>query len=284
MLSAEQFQRERSRLAAGGLVVQWLALNQFDQDTLTIVLRSFREVFPEAQLFLDGLHLALVGPRDHWQGAAALIAHMDGLTAEQRTKATASEGASVWLGRYFGPIMVHAGATQHEWAPVIEFLLPRLRYGSRTGVASLLQYLLAQRPTIEQAAQLLHVPAPQYEDFRRAYIGTELRVRSELAGWQDSTLEADHLLGLAYEADPHDRWIEYAVADRLLANVDAAAQRGLSRQELLQKILIINPWSVDAWKALWALQIANGDAGAAASRGHILELSPLDRSASTAEK
>jgi spermidine synthase len=284
MLSVEQFQRERSRLAAGGLVVQWLALNQFDQDTLAVVLRSFREVFPEAQLFLDGLHLALVGPRDHWQGAAALFAHMDSLTAEQRAEVTASEGASVWLGRYWGPIAVNAGATQHEWAPVIEFLLPRLRYASRTGVAPLLQYLLAQRPTIEQATRLLQVPAPQYEEFKRAYIGTELRVRSELAGWQGSTLEADHLLGLAYEADPHDRWIEYAVADRLLANLDAAEGRGLGRQDLLQKVLIINPWSVDAWKALWALQTANGDPGAAASRVHILELSPLDRSARTAEK
>ena len=255
---------------------------QFDQGTLAIVLRSFRQVFPEAQLFLDGMHLALVGPRGHWQGAPALIAHLNLLTAEQRTQITASEGASEWLGRYCGPIEVSAGATQHEWAPVIEFLLPRLHYGPGADVAPLLQSLLARRPTIEQATSLLRVPPPQQDDFRRAYIGTELRVRSELASWQGSALEADHLLGLAYEADPHDRWIDYAVSDRLLANVDAAPERGLSRQELLQKILLINPWSVEAWRALWTLQRAHGDAGAAASRARILELSPLDRAAGAA--
>jgi hypothetical protein len=149
-------------------------------------------------------------------------------------------------------------------------------------VAPLLQSLLARRPTIEQATRLLRVPPPQQDDFRRAYIGTELRVRSELASWQGAALEADHLLGLAYEADPHDRWIDYAVSDRLLANVDAAPERGLSRQELLQKILLINPWSVEAWRALWTLQRAHGDAGAAASRARILELSPLDRAAGAA--
>jgi spermidine synthase len=282
VLSVEQFQRVRARLAAEGLFVQWLALNQFDQGTLAIVLRSFRQVFPEAQLFLDGMHLALVGPRDHWRGAPALIAHLNLLTAEQRTQSTASEGESAWLGRYWGPIAASAGATQHEWAPVIEFLLPRLHYGPGADVAPLLQSLLAGRPTIEQATRLLRVPPPQQDAFRLAYIGTELRVRSELASWQGSTLEADHLLGLAYEADPHDRWIDYAVSDRLLANVDAAPERGLSRQELLQKILVINPWSVDAWRALWTLQRAHGDAAAAASRARILELSPLDRAAGAA--
>ena len=282
MLSVEQFERARARLAEEGLFVQWLALNQFDQGTLAIVLRSFRQVFPEAQLFLDGMHLALVGPRRHWQGAPALIAHLNLLTAEQSTQVTASEGESTWLGRYWGPIEESSGATQHEWAPVIEFLLPRLHYGPGAGVAPLLQWLLARRPPVEQAATLLQVPPQKREGFRRAYIGTELLVRSELAGWRGSALEADQLLGLAYEANPQDRWIDYAVSDRLLANLGAAPERGLSRQELLQKILAINPWSVDAWRALWLEQRAHGDAAAAASRARILELSPLERAAGPA--
>ncbi len=229
LLSVEQFERVRARLADQGLFVQWLALNQFDQDTLAIVLRSFRQVYPEAQLFLDGLHLALVGPRDHWQGAPALFGQLDSLTAEQRAQVIASEGAIEWLGRYWGPIQAGAGAIQHEWSPVIEFQLPRLHYGRGADLASLLQSLLAQRPTIEQAIKMLRVSAPRQDDFRRAYIGTELRVRSELASWRGSTLEADRLLGLAYEADPHDRWTDYAVPTacsrismRLLSGASAA--------------------------------------------------------------
>ena len=63
LLSVQQFQRARNRLNEGGLFVQWLALNQFDRESLGVILRSFRRVFPDAQLFLDGMHLALVGPR-----------------------------------------------------------------------------------------------------------------------------------------------------------------------------------------------------------------------------
>jgi spermidine synthase len=165
---------------------------------------------------------------------------------------------------------------------VLEFLLPRLHYESESDASSVLKSVLATRPTIERAIELLGVSPPQQEDFRRAYIGTELWVRSELAGWQGSTLEADHLLGLAFEADPRDRWIAYAVSDRLLASIDAASERGLTREQLLRKILVINPWSLEAWRALWILQRGRGDAEAAASRARILDLSPLDREARAA--
>ena len=283
MLSVEQFERARARLAPEGLFVQWLGLNQFDPGTLAIVLRSFRQVFPEAQLFLDGMHLALVGPRGHWQGAPALSSHLNRLTAQQRTQVVAGEDENVWLGRYWGPIEADSGATQHEWAPVIEFLLPRLHYGPGGGLAALMQSLLARRPSAEQAAQLLQIPYEQWQDFRRAYIGTELLVRSEIAGWKGLALETDQLLRLAYEADPQDRWIEYAVSDRLLANLGAAPEHGLSREQLLQKILVVNPWSVEAWRALWLEQRARGETAAAASRARILELSPLDRAAGSAD-
>jgi len=282
LLAVEQFERVRACLATQGLYVQWLALNQFDEATLSIVLRSFREVFPEAQLFLDGMHLALVGPRGSWQGAPALLAHLSSLTPAQRAQATGFEGDSEWLGRYWGPIAPSTGPTQHEWAPVIEFLLPRLPYDPRADVSSLLKWLLARRPTVERASEILGIAPSNQDAFRRAYIGSELWVRSELASWQGSTLEADHLLGLALEADPRDRWIMYAVSDRLLANLGSAAERGLTREELVRRILAINPWSVDAWRALWTLQRAHGDAGAATSRARMLELSPLDREARTA--
>jgi spermidine synthase len=279
MLSVEQFARVRTRLAPQGIYVQWLALNQFDENTLGIVLRSFRQVFPDGQLFLDGMHLAMVGPRGPWAGAASIAAHLRSMTAAQRAEATASEGGSEWLGRYWGPIVPSVGPTQHEWSPVLEFLLPRLHYEAEGDPSSVLKSLLAVRPTIERATELLGVSPPQQAEFRRAYIGTELWVRSELAGWQGSTLEADHLLGLAFEADPHDRWIAYAVGDRLLASIEAAPERGLTREELLRKILVINPFSLEAWRALWMLQRERGDADAAASRARILELSPLDREA-----
>ena len=274
LLSVEQFTRVRARLARDGIFVQWLALNQFDSQTLAIVLRSFEAVFPDAQLFLDGLHLALVGPNvglaGGWRGALALAAHSEIIDGE---------GANQWLGRYWGPIGKSPGALQHEWAPVIEFLLPRLQYAGGSNVAALLSSLLLQRPSMELATRVLQVPLASQQQFRRSYAGTELRVRGELAALRGSVMEADHLLGLAYEADPQDRWTQYEVADRLLASLDAAAERGLSKADLLRKILNINPWAVDAWRALWILQKATGDGGAEASRRRILELSPFESAA-----
>jgi spermidine synthase len=279
MLAVEQFERVRARLAPQGIFVQWLALNQFDQDTLAIVLRSFRQVFPDGQLFLDGMHLALVGPHDRWAGARAVVAHLSSMTPAQRAEATASEGDFEWLGRYWGPIERSTGPTQHEWDPVIEFLAPRLHYDAKSDAASVLEWLLARRPTIQRSIELLGVSPPQQEDFKRAYVGTELWVRSEVADWRGATLEADHLLGLAFEADPRDRWIAYAVSDRLLASIDAAPTRGFTREQFLRKILVINPWSVEGWRALWLLQREHADEDAGASLARILELSPMDRQA-----
>lgn len=267
LLSVEQFGRARARLADGGLFVQWLALNQFDPDTLAVVLRSFQAAFPDAQMFLDGLHLALVGPRDHWQGVPALAG----------PDPAGGESQDVWLGRYWGPVDAGVGPTQHEWAPVIEYRLPQLQYRAGLALADLLRGLLARRPGIDAAAARLQLAPSRQATFRRCYIGTELWARSELAGLRGDVLASDRLLGLAYEANPDDRWIEYSLSDRLLASLDAGAEHGLTREQMLQKALIINPWSVDAWRALWKLQRAAGDAaGAAASRARIVALSPLD--------
>jgi len=41
--------------------VQWITLNQFDAASLQAVLRSFRHVFPDAEIYVDALHVALVG-------------------------------------------------------------------------------------------------------------------------------------------------------------------------------------------------------------------------------
>ncbi len=64
LLSVQQFQRARNHLNMDGIFVQWLALNQFDIQSLNAVLRSFQRVYPNAQIFMDGMHLALVGPQD----------------------------------------------------------------------------------------------------------------------------------------------------------------------------------------------------------------------------
>lgn len=282
LLSLQQFQRARNRLSENGVFVQWLAINQFDEESLGIIFRTFRRVFPDAQLFLDGMHLALVGPRQQFAGAAGVIQNLQRMSVSQRDAATAGEGGWTWLGRYWGPIPDSAGPVQGEWSPVIEFRLPRERYAGGLDVMSSLQTLLQRRPDMRSAEKFLGVRRDDIEAFERAYAATELMVRSWLAAMSGEALQANRLIQMAYQANPQDRWVDYALADSMFASLAQARAHGLSEQQALQQILRVNPRQVDALRTLWKLQRKNGDAQASVTRLRLLALSPLDREARAA--
>src|SRR5439155_11729304 len=49
LYTREHFQAVRQRLADGGMFCQWLPLHHLDEPMLRTVIRTFLEVFPEAQ-------------------------------------------------------------------------------------------------------------------------------------------------------------------------------------------------------------------------------------------
>ena len=57
LYTVEHFQALRARLAPGGLVCQWLPLYQLDEEMLRVIVRTFLEVFPEAQAWLLQLNV-----------------------------------------------------------------------------------------------------------------------------------------------------------------------------------------------------------------------------------
>src|SRR3569623_187029 len=267
----------RQRFAPGGVFVQWVALNQFDVRALRIVLRSFKQAFPDSLLFMDGFRLALVGLHGRGIDAGELVARIEALPPLQQHELTGGEGIWTWLGRYWGPLPGGAGPVEDEWRPQIEFLLPRARYNGDVNLAKLLDYLLALRPDVEQAAAALRIDPARVTDFERAYVGTELVVRSwEAALHEDpqAGYQAQRLLRLAYEANRSDRWFAFAVAVRMLA----ALPPGPAGREALLTILTVRPDHVGALKALWRLERAAGNTAAAADyAARILKVSPLDR-------
>lgn len=276
LLSVQQFQRARSRLNDNGLFVQWLALNQFDAGSLVVVLRTFRAAFPDAQMFLDGMHLALVGPKDRFVGAAGVANIMRRMSEPQRAAATADEGGWTWLGRYWGPVPTSAGPVQDEWSPVIEFRLPRARYAGSLDVAAILDALLQARPNMQEAEAMLHVQAADRTDFEGAYAGSELMVRSLVAAMQGAAPQASRLMRSAYQANPRDRWVAYALADSMLSSLGQARALGLNEQEALEHILRLNPQHVESLRALWHLQRNAHDVQAEVTRARLLAISPLD--------
>ncbi|CAH1207140.1 Spermidine synthase [Candidatus Nitrotoga sp. BS] len=282
LLSVQQFQRVRNRLSENGIFVQWLALNQFDNKSLNVIFNSFRLAFPDAQIFLDGMHLALVGPRQKFMGAQGLLHNLQRLSLEQQDEVTAGEGGWTWLGRYWGPLPGSREQVQDEWSPVIEFHLPRARYAGNLDVAKLLQALLKTRPNMEAAAKLLGIRDNDKDAFERAYVGSELMTRSWLAAARGATQQANQLTHLAYKANAKDRWIAYALADNMFSSLGQAREHGLSEKEALQKILRLNPYHVEAVRALWRIERNAGAARAESTRAHLLELSPLDFEANMA--
>ena len=279
LLSLQQFQRARARLKDDGLFVQWLALNQFDPASLAVILRTFKRAFPDARMFLDGMHLALVGPKNSFGGAAGLIGSLQRMDPAQRDAATAGEGDWTWLGRYWGPIPESAGPVQDEWRPVIEFRLPRARYAGAMDVAATLAALLRARPDMAAASAQLGVPPADRPAFEGAYGATELMARSWIDALSGGGVQAPRLMRLAYEANPRDRWVTYALADSMLNSISQARQIGMTEQQALERILILNPQHVETLRALWHLQVEAHDAQAQATRARLLAVSPLDREA-----
>jgi len=287
LLSVQQFQRARARLQDNGWFVQWLALNQFDIDALRVVIRSFQQVFPHMRVFVDGFRLALAGsnnPEADADGAAGQAQIMQrllhSLGADQARRATGGEGVWTWLGRYWGRPVVGDGVVQNEWSPQIEFSLPLARYRGDIDVARLMDWLLQQRPSPQQAAKELGVANNDYRDFERAYIGSGLALRSWLARLQGHQAEANRLIRFAYQANPHDRWAGLTLADDMLATLPQALQRGMDQRQALQAIIDVRPDHIEALRALWHLAEQRGDQVAAQTYLQRLHrLSPLDREA-----
>jgi len=277
LLSVQQFQRARSHLKPDGIFVQWLALNQFDVQSLNVVLRSFGRVFPGAQLFMDGMHLALVGPKQSFSGASAMLANLRRLTEQERQHATGEEGVWTWLGRYWGPISKSSGPVQDEWMPYIEYNLPRARYDGSINLATSMVWLLQQHPDADAAMKILGISENDKDGFGRAYVATELAVRAWVLSIQGDVAKADSLIWLAYQANPQDRWIASALADNMMQSLPQASQHGLSKREALQRILKVYPKFVGALRALWHLEQTEGKMQKAEYfRLRLLSISPLD--------
>lgn len=277
LLSVQQFSRAADRLARGGVFVQWLALNQFDLNSMSTVLRSFHRVFPHMCLFVDGFRLALVGPRDVLGGAPSLLANLQRLDRIEQGDATGHEGPWTWLGRYWGNIDLPSGPVQDEWSPHIEFGLPVARYRGELDVVGLLDWLVAHRPGLHDAETALHVAVGDREAFERSYVATELAMRAWSAEIQGDELQSQRLLRLAYDANPKDRWIAFTLADRMLATLPAALQRGMDKRQALQAVLHIFPDDPDTLRDLWHLEEAAGNREQAAKyRSHLAALAPLD--------
>ena len=282
LLSVQQFSRARERLAPGGIFVQWIALNQFDVAMLKVVLNSFRSVFSAengmALLFLDGYRVGLVGVKQAGIQSSRLLQAWWEMPPGLANDATGSEGMWTWLGRYWGEIPEFADEVrlQDEWAPVIEFALPRVRYAGGTDPSSMWRWMLSWREGAEQAATVLHVEVDDFITFKRAWAATAVNVRLWQAELGGDEAQAIKWAQLAHKANDRDRWPAFAMADRMFASLEEGDPQGLDRRQALHRILALMPDHEASLRAMWQLEMQDGNHQAAEPWWQRLsELSPL---------
>ncbi len=278
LLSVQQFERARARLAPQGLFVQWLALNQFDPEALQLILRSFGRVFPDARMFMDGFRVALVGGMGELEPSLRLQRILMRSAADLERQ-SGGEGIWTWLGRYWGRLPADdGGAVQDEWRPRIEFHLPQARYRSGLAFDEVLVWMLAQRPSPEEAAAELGVTPADYERLERAYVAADLALRAWLAGLQADTARSNRLIRFAFEANPRDRWVGFSLADSMLMALEQVDAVEIDREQVLEAVLTVRPDHADTLRALWRLAREAGDE---TRMQHYLsrlsELSPFDK-------
>ncbi|RMH62707.1 MAG: spermine synthase [Zetaproteobacteria bacterium] len=274
LLSVEQFARARARLSARGVFVQWLALNQFDPHTLQVVLHSFRQVFgAHAWVFVDGYRLAMVGFRDAPPDMSAVLRR----AATLPPSALGGEGVWTWLARFWGTIPDFPSTpVQSEWAPVIEYALPRLRYDVGLSPLAMWRWLWRWRQDDARALATLGIPARDARLFQAARAAAGLDVRSWMAELLGRTRTAMMFAQRARTLNARDRWPAIALADAMYASLEHGLPKGLSRRQALRKVLAIYPQHAESLRALLRLAERRGDRKAAARwRERLRQVSPL---------
>jgi spermidine synthase len=284
LLSLQQFSRARSRLNDGGIFVQWLALNQFDIDSLKVVMQTFRQAFANGSssdrtmLFVDGYRVALVGMHGGVSSAAEMMRKLGWMSDAALKDATGGEGFWTWLGRYWGSIpdlSAQGVKLQDEWAPVIEFSLPKVRYRGMDAIG-MWSWLLSWRQGVHQVDHVWQIRDADLDSFHRAWASAGADVHLWMAELSGDEGQVVKWARLSRRANSLDRWPAFALADRMFDSLEHGAPAGLNRKQALLRILELRPDHEGAVRAMLRLAQAAGDAPAIdAWRDRLRSLSPL---------
>jgi len=276
LLSFQQFSNAKACLDDDGVFVQWLALNQFDIESLEIILRTFKRAFANSHVFLDGFRVALVGFNQASQLALAPIVTRADWSQDQELALTGGEGIWTWLGRYAFPIKDSSGLIQDEWKPQIEYRLPKAKYNGDIDLARILEYIQNNRMHVDSAKKYLGVELAEQRRFENAYIANVLSYRSWIAELKGNDEEAVRLLQLSYRANSDDRWIAFNLADRIFSQLRAAPDD--KKQMVIDAVLKVRGDHVPALKALYQIDLAAGNQDRAEQDlTQIRRLSPFEK-------
>jgi len=282
LLSLQQFERAKKRLNVDGIFVQWIALNQFDLNTLHVVLQTFQTAYPDSAIFVDGFRLALVGFNGQFYGVEGVKRSLDLLDGVGKRDITGGEGMWSWVGRYWGKIPTLKVGVQDEWAPIIEFQLPKAKFNRQIDLSVLLEFMMKNRPSMLVAAAELGVIENDMPYFEQVYMSNEMYMQSWMAYFSGNQQDSQKLLSMAYAANPDDQWIGFGLADAMFGSMAEGMNQGLDEKTILNKILNIRPDHLGALRAsLHASQRAGNTSETNRLIAQMRSLAPLDKELAT---
>ena len=261
----EHYRHVRSRLAKGGRVGQWIALNQVGLPELQSLVRTFTDVFPHTSLWLTGGYLLLYG------GLEPL--HLTWPTFQQRfdtvppiTPTTISDFLSMFVA---------TGPAVHHWAAkaprntddnaLIEYRAPRTfaTLNSTALAVSNLRSLLPLHGSV--AALISEAPADVRQQLSSTSKAARLLWKGIVARDQGQLAQARDHYERAYDLNPSNyqvrRFLERDWAAR--GRQALLAGRLSSADALLRRALSLNPHNPDATFDRALVQSKHGNHAAA---------------------
>jgi len=263
LYSRDYFRRVKGRLAKGGVVAQWLPLYQMGLDDTKTVVATFREVFPDATVWVTISDAVLIGGTGRRMKKAMDIGVMASLPAvhESLRRVYAGDPAMVLAARVAGPEglrrFVRGARISTDDRPVLEFSAPR-RVHEQT-VSRNLRAILAVRD--DPHWDLTGLPP----DIRADVVAAREAMRHEVLGiaLREEEKEEDALreFQAAFRAYPRAHASRSLAYEILMADARGSADRRdrASAEHALSAAHEADPAGCDALQGLYELARAKND-------------------------
>ncbi len=210
LYTQEHYRQCRAKLAAGGLMAQWITINQLSTDDLQTLVRTFQSVFPVTSLWLNGGYLLILGGLDPLHiSLERFLERYETLDPLGGMPALDSDPYNL-LG-----LFVSHGPALREWthdAPLntddnrfIEYSTP-LAFNTLNTVTLAAKTLTGLLPHVQPLTDVVYV-APFSNDeapdrLARVSTATELLLRGIIARAEQRTEDAIELYTQAWELQP----------------------------------------------------------------------------------
>lgn len=210
LYTREHYRQCRAKLAPGGLIAQWITINQLSTDDLRTLVRTFQSVFPVTSLWLNGGYLLILG------GLDPLHVPLERFLERYEIHDPLGGMPGIDSDPYnlLGLFVSH-GPALREWtrdAPIntddnrfIEYSTP-LAFNALNTVTLAAETLTSLLPHFHPVADVVYVAPFSNEDYRdrliRVSTASQLLAKGIVARAENRTEEAIELYSQAWELQP----------------------------------------------------------------------------------